>query len=145
MLIKKCEQHLTVFPSFVIFAWLYKRGISHLCKMSCTSMALVNVNAWSYQNRYDLHLAAELSALPGRICAWSTILTRCYSLRKMREEEVVPQNQSSQENFGTGFAVNANSVHPLKERSPESKRLFFFPVYRTAHLPVCTDWWGSGC
>ena len=38
-------------------------------------------------------LAADLSALPGRICAWLTTLARCYSVRKMREEKVVPQNK----------------------------------------------------
>lgn len=40
-----------------------------------------------------MKLAAELFALPGRICAWLTTLARCYNVRKAREEKVKPRNK----------------------------------------------------
>lgn len=92
MLINRCEQFS---PPVSFLLVCTGETCCIFCKISLAVRALVNVSAWSYQNRYDWHikLVAELSALPGRVCVWLTTLARCYNVRKMREEKVVPQNK----------------------------------------------------
>lgn len=78
MLIKKCEQHLTVFFSPPESFLLAGTGETcHIfCKISHTVRALGNVKAIR-TDVIDTKLAAELSALPGRICARLKTLARC--------------------------------------------------------------------
>lgn len=91
MLIKMCEQHWTVSPSCVPFICLYRRHKSHLLKDLRYSSGFGKCKCMKL---WLTHRTSSGVVCPFRqICAWLTTLSRCYSVRKIRKEEVMPQNK----------------------------------------------------